>query len=320
MNKHPKLFLISIAGLLVIGFFIAINIGSIQVSPIELFKGLFIEYNADVASIYQIRFPRVIVSIFIGGALALSGMLLQVVFQNPLADPGIIGISQGASFMSLIITFCFPSLYFVKPLFAFLGGIITFAIIYSLSWKTSPTRLLLVGVAMNYIIAAMISFMTSSFSSLTSTVTGSMTFMTWQEANQVLTYVFPFMILTLFVSKACELLSFNERTLLSLGVPVSLYRGMLALLAVILCSLSVAIAGVMSFVGLIVPHITRLFIKGNYRYQLLSNMLLGGLVLLIGDTLGRVLLAPYEISASVMMALIGGPLFILLLKRGMCHD
>ena len=105
MNKHLKLFLTSIAFLLVIGFFIAINIGRIQVSPIELFKGLFIEYNADVASIYQIRFPRVIVSIFIGGALALSGMLLQVVFQNPLADPGIIGISQGASFMSLIITF-----------------------------------------------------------------------------------------------------------------------------------------------------------------------------------------------------------------------
>ncbi len=320
MNKHPKLFLASIAIMLCVCFFIAINLGSIHVTPLELFKGLFIEYNPDVASIYQIRFPRVIVSIFIGGALALSGMILQVVLKNPLADPGIIGISQGASLMSLLITFCFPSLYFFRPVFAFIGGIVTFLIIYALSWKISPTRLLLVGVAINYIITAIIEFISSSFSSLASQGTGSMTFITWQDVNYVIMYILPFMIISLFVGKACTLLSLNERTLLSLGVPVSTYRYLLSLLAVIVCSLSVAIVGVMSFVGLIVPHMTRLFIKAHYKYQIIANMLLGGLILLVGDTLGRVLLSPYEISASVMMAIIGGPVFIILLKRGICYD
>lgn len=320
MNKHPQLFLASIAILLCICFFIAINLGSIQITPLELFKGLFIEYNPDVASIYQIRFPRVIVSIFIGGALALSGMILQVVLKNPLADPGIIGISQGASFMSLLITFCFPSLYFFKPLFAFIGGIVTFLIIYALSWKTTPTRLLLVGVAINYMITAIISFMSSSFSSTASQGMGSMTFITWQDASSVMMYILPFMIIALFTSHACTLLSLNERTLLSLGIPVTTYRCLLSLLAVILSSISVAIVGVMSFVGLIVPHMTRLFIKADYKYQIITNILLGGLVLLVGDTLGRIILSPYEISASVMMSLIGGPIFIILLKKGIKHD
>ena len=97
IKKHPRFALLGLVVILLFCFFIAINVGSIKVSVLALFKGLFIEYNQDVASIYHIRFPRVMVSILVGAALALSGLLLQVVLKNPLADPGIIGISSGAS-------------------------------------------------------------------------------------------------------------------------------------------------------------------------------------------------------------------------------
>ena len=121
IKKHSHLFIVSLIILLGIAFFIAINTGTIKVSFIQLLKGLFIEYNKDVASVYQIRFPRVIVTMLVGCALALSGLLFQVVLKNPLADPGIIGISAGAQLVSLLVGIFLPEFYTVKPLLTCLG-------------------------------------------------------------------------------------------------------------------------------------------------------------------------------------------------------
>ena len=130
IKKNPLLFILGLMIILGICFFLAINIGSIKVSFIQLMKGLFIEYNKDVASIYQIRFPRVIVTMLVGCALALSGLLFQVVLKNPLADPGLIGISAGANIVSLLVGIFLPDLYVFKPMITCLGGLITFIIIY----------------------------------------------------------------------------------------------------------------------------------------------------------------------------------------------
>ena len=110
IKKNPLLFILGLMIILGVCFFLAINIGSIKVSFIQLMKGLFIEYNKDVASIYQIRFPRVIVTMLVGCALALSGLLFQVVLKNPLADPGLIGISAGANIVSLLVGIFLPDL------------------------------------------------------------------------------------------------------------------------------------------------------------------------------------------------------------------
>ena len=151
IKKHSLLFILSLFILLCISFFIAINTGTIKVSFIQLLKGLFVEYNKDVASIYQIRFPRVIVTMLVGCALALAGLLFQVVLKNPLADPGIIGISAGAQLVSLLVGIFLPEFYTVKPLLTCLGGFLTFVLIYSLSWKSGlkTTRIILVGVAIH---------------------------------------------------------------------------------------------------------------------------------------------------------------------------
>lgn len=317
IKKHPKIFIGALLVILFMCFFVAINLGSVDISLSKLFRGLFIEYDSDVASVYNIRFPRVIVAMLVGGALALSGLLFQVVLKNPLADPGIIGISSGANLISLLTGICLPQLYSLVPLLAFLGGVATFAIIYSLSWKAGfkTTRIILIGVALNYTISALISVVESSSASIASQATGTIVLYTWNDVKILVIYLLPIIIITLFMAKACNLLALEDRTLTSLGINVNLYRFGLSFLAVLLCSIAVSIAGVIGFIGLLVPHIARLLIGMEHKYLLPVSFLLGAIVLLVADTVGRVIMAPYEISAAIIMAVIGGPLFIILLKR-----
>lgn len=322
IKKYPKLYLLALLILLCVLFFLALNLGSIKVSPIALFRGLFMEYNADVASIYSIRFPRIIIAIFVGAGLALSGLLFQVVLKNPLADPGIIGISNGASLAAVVVTTFLPQSYFLSPIIAFLGGIITFGIIYALSWKSGfkTTRILLIGVALSYTLSAIISLISSSSMSLTSNVVGNISLKTWADVSGLLVYSIPVLVCALCTAKACNLLHMEDRVLLSLGIPVNRYRFVLSLIAVLLCSISVGVAGVISFIGLIVPHLSRMLIGNNHYYLLPSSCLLGAISLLIADTIGRILLSPIEISSAVIMAILGGPIFILLLKRSIQID
>lgn len=317
-KKHPKIFIFILVIVLFLCFFAAINLGSIKVSMIQLFKGLFIEYDVDVASVYSIRFPRIIVAMLVGGALALSGLLFQVVLKNPLADPGIIGISNGASLVSVIIGLCAPQLYYLTPVLAFLGGVITFLIIYSLSWKAGfkTTRIILIGVAINYTVSSLVTLANSATASVSSSATGTISLYTWSDVKMLLIYLLPVIVITLFMAKACNLLGLEDRTLMSLGINVNIFRFGLSFLAVLLCSISVAVVGVISFIGLIVPHLSRLLVGNVYKYLLPVSLLTGAIVLLVADTVGRLIIAPYEISAAIIMAIIGGPLFIILLKRG----
>ena len=322
IKKHPLLFIILLAVVLFIGFFLAINLGSIQVTMAQLFKGLFIEYDVDVASVYSIRFPRVIIAMFVGGALALSGLLFQVVLKNQLADPGIIGIANGASLVSVLVGLFLPQLQAISPFLSFCGGLITFAVIYSLSWKAGfkTTRIILIGVALNYTISALVTLANSATASITSEATGTISLYTWQDVTTLLVYLIPVIIITLFMAKACNLLGLEDRTLLSLGVNVNLYRFGLSLLAVLLCSISVSIVGVIGFIGLIVPHVSRLLVGNEHKYLMPVSLLMGAIVLLTADTVGRMIIAPYVISPAIMMAVIGGPLFIILLKRSVDDD
>ena len=134
-RKKVVLSYIVTAVLLFALFLVAVNTGSLKITPKELFDGLFIKYNKTVATIYDLRFPRIFIAMIGGAAMAVSGVLLQAVMKNPLADPGIIGISSGASFTAVLITAFFPTLYFFTPLFAFIGGVAACLLVYSLSWR-----------------------------------------------------------------------------------------------------------------------------------------------------------------------------------------
>ena len=131
--------------------FLAANTGTLKIPPGQMFRGLFIEYDQEVSTVFDLRFPRIVISILAGAAVAVSGVLFQAVLKNPLADPGIIGISSGASFVSVLIIAFFPALYFVTPIIACMGGLLAFFLVYCLSWKggLSRLRIILVGVAIN---------------------------------------------------------------------------------------------------------------------------------------------------------------------------
>lgn len=306
--------------MLVALFFFAANTGTLQVSASELFKGLFIEYDQNVSTIFDLRFPRIVVSVVAGAAIAVSGVLFQAVLKNPLADPGIIGISSGASFSAVLVVAFLPQLYLFSPLFACFGGLAAFAIVYSLSWKggLSPLRIILVGVA----VAAMFTGLSSAFgsasgssSSVSSIVEGSITMKTWTDAGTLAPYALVGLVLAFLVARQCNLLQLEDKTARGLGVDVNGIRILVSCIAVVLASISTAVVGAISFLGLIVPHIGRILVGSDHKLLVPYAMILGALVFLGADTIGRCIMAPAEISAAIVMSVIGGPFFILLLRR-----
>ena len=309
-----------LAGLVIL-FLFAVNTGSLQISPAQLFNGLFIAYDPDVATVYDLRFPRIFIAMVGGAATATSGVLLQAVIRNPLADPGIIGINAGASLAAILVTAFVPTLFFFTPLFAFAGGLLAFGMVYALSWKggLSPLRIILVGVAVSAmftgISAALDSGTGSSMSSVTSIVNANITMKTWSDFWTLLGYAVIGLLLAVAAWRRCDLLALSDKTARSIGVNVDRVRIFVSCVAVLLASISTAIIGPISFLGLIVPHIARLLVGSGHKWLIPFSIVLGALCLLAADTIGRTIAAPYEISAAVIMSVVGGPAFILLLKK-----
>lgn len=319
-RKKVFSFVITAIGLVAL-FLFAVNTGSLKVSPAELFRGLFVAYNPDVATIFDLRFPRILIAILGGAAMSVSGVLLQAVMKNPLADPGIIGISSGASLAAVLITAFFPALYFFTPLFAFLGGMLAFFLVYSLSYKggLSPLRIILVGVAVNAMFTGLMGAFNSgtgsNFSGVASIVNANITMKTWDDFETLFLYTLIGLVLSFFVANQCNLLQLEDKTARSLGVNVTRSRILISVVAVLLAGISTAVIGPISFLGLIVPHIARLLVGSNHKLLLPYTVLLGGFTFLLADTVGRTIAYPYEINATVIMSVIGGPFFILLLRR-----
>lgn len=279
------------------------------------------EYDADVAAVYDLRFPRIMISMLAGAAIAVSGVLFQAVLKNPLADPGIIGISSGAGFVAVLITAYAPTLFFLTPLFAFLGGVAAFLTVYLLSWKggLSPLRIILTGVAVNTLFTGL----SSAFNSVSggdrtgvaAIVEANITQKTWEDVGTLFPYVAAGLILACFFIGECNLLSLEDKTARGLGINVNRTRIVISLVAVLLASISTAVAGAVSFLGLIVPHIGRILVGSDHKLLIPFSALAGAFTFLAADTLGRTIAAPNEISAAVIMSVVGGPFFILLLRR-----
>lgn len=312
-------YLVTVVALAVM-FVVAANTGTLKVEPMQLFNGLFVQYDQDVSTIFDLRFPRIVIALLAGAAIAVSGVLFQAVLKNPLADPGIIGISSGASFAAVLVTAFLPTLYFLSPLFACIGGFVAFLLVYSLSWKggLSPLRIILVGVAVNAMFAGLISAFGSmssgSASSVSSIVQGSITMKTWSDVMLLAPYAAVGLVLSLLCIHTCNLLQLEDKTARGLGVNVNVVRILVSCVAVMLASISTAIVGPISFLGLIVPHIGRILVGSDHKALVPFVMLLGALTFLVADTVGRTIAAPYEISAAIVMSIIGGPFFIILLR------
>jgi iron complex transport system permease protein len=295
--------------------------GSIKVSFGELLSGLMSGTNEQVGIIKDLRFPRIIVSMLSGATLAVSGALLQAVMKNALAEPGIIGISSGAGLVSITVVTLFPMLYFWSPLFSVLGGALACYLVYSLSWRTglNPLRLILVGIAIN----ATFTGLGQSFNyrgsyavtSVNQAISSIFTMKTWEDVQILAIFGGIGLIVSLLLGGWCNMLAFNDETARNLGLRVVRVRLLISAAAVLLASVATAIGGLIMFVGLLVPHIGRALVGSSYKLLIPFSAIGGALLVLAADTIGRTVLAPAEIPASIIMAVIGGPFLIIMLMR-----
>lgn len=320
MGKRGISFIVVLI-LLVFVSLTSMRTGSIDVGLGELITGLFTGTNENVEIIKDLRLPRIVIALFAGACLSVSGVLLQAVMRNPLAEPGIIGVSSGAGFMSIIMITFFPALYFYSPLFSFLGGALAFLLVYVFSWKSglNPLRMILIGVAVNALFTGLSEFFkaqnASSMMSGISVTSSTLTMKTWGDAEIIVLYGSIGLILSMLFFAWCNHLGLKDKTLKNLGFNVNLARFIISIIAVLLASIATAIAGMFTFVGLLIPHIGRMLVGNDHKWLIPFSALAGALLIVTADTLGRTIAGQIEIPASIIMAVIGGPFLIFLLRK-----
>jgi FecCD transport family. len=295
--------------------------GSVSIPFRELIQILAGGETENARVFWQIRFPRVMGGVLVGALLALSGCILQAVLQNPIADPGVLGISSGASLSAVLIMILFPGMSSLVIPLAFAGGLASFALVALLTYRNGmkPVQVILAGVAMSAVWGGFQAILLTAYSDrlvgVMDWLNGALGNVTWPDLRLMAGLTFPFIILLFFLAKPLNLLLLGEDVMHNLGVSVLLYRFLFASMAVYFAATAVAFTGTISFVGLMVPHIGRLLI-GNHQSRLIPvALLLGGNLLLAADTISRVLIAPREIPVGTVMSLLGGPFFLYLLLR-----
>jgi len=321
MFRIGLVFVVSLCILAVLSV-LALRIGSVSYTPAEILESIFDPSSTIHTIIVNLRLPRVLLAAIVGMCLAAAGTLLQAVMQNPLADPGIIGVSSGASVAATVVFLVVPSWTSSLPVLAFLGAAVACLIIYLMAWKrgVEPTRIILAGTAVNAMLGAVSSFLTllnaDNLQGVLSWMNGSMAAVSWADVRQLGIYGGIGLVLALLCIKPANALQLGDDMAKNLGLRVNGMRILLSGVGAFLAAATVSVVGMIGFVGLVVPHITRLLVGSNHRVMLPTGMVLGACVVLFADTLGRTIAAPMEIPLGIIMAILGGPFFLFLLRRG----
>ncbi|HLR22064.1 MAG TPA: iron ABC transporter permease [Tissierellaceae bacterium] len=319
--KNKEIILILLTILFVCSFFLSVANGAVKVSPAEIVKSIFFkEQNINYQIIWNVRLPRTLVAALVGICLSLSGAILQGIMRNPLAGPNIIGVSSGAGLFALIILILFPEYYYLVPMGAFVGALFATLFIYILAWKegAQPTRLVLAGVAVASLFSAgnnaLMTFFPDRVSGVLGFMVGGLSAVQWQDFKMILPYTIVGVLLVMFLPNKLNILMLGDEVATGLGLNIERTRFYFIILSSLLAGSAVSVVGLLGFVGLIVPHIARIFIGSDYKYLFPAAILLGGSIVMICDTLSRVLFAPMEIPVGIIMSAIGAPFFLYLLR------
>ena len=311
----PLLLLLSVSAVL-----LASATGSVSLSPDQWFQALLDPQAQNGELVWRLRLPRALAAWTVGALLSLSGCLMQVLLRNPLADPYILGVSGGAAFAALLGMTAGIAVAFI-PLLALSGSLVSILLVFGLARGEGPwstTRLLLTGVVTASGWTALISLVLalgsdSSLRGMLFWLIGDLGYArTPSWALLTLALIF---LLCLGLARSLNVLSMGETTARLLGEPTRGLLWMVYLLASVLTAAAVSIAGNIGFVGLIVPHLMRLLVGSDHRVLIPTATLFGGLFLLVSDTLARTVLAPRQLPVGVVTALLGVPLFLVLLNR-----
>lgn len=277
----------------------------------------------DYRIIYTLRMPRVICAALAGANLALSGCILQGILRNPLADPGIIGISAGAGLAAMALMMLAPSLTALVPLAAFAGALGAAAVVFLLAWErgVNPLRLVLAGVAVAAFfgggMTALSVFFSDKVQGTVSWLAGGFAGASWQSVRMIVPYSVIGIIGTLCLYRRLNALQLGDDVARTLGVRVDRTRTMLIALAALLAASAVSVAGLLGFVGLIVPHVMRLVVGSDFEPLLPCSALFGAILVAGADIAARTLFSPMEVPVGIFMSFIGAPFFLYLLKRRM---
>ena len=301
-------------------FVLSIRYGTYTLSFDEISQA-FHPDDKNYFTLMEYRLPRALLAIIIGGALAISGVLVQSVVRNPLASPDILGINNAAGLVAVTVLIFLPNLAFYwLPIFAFIGGVLSFILLWMIcGFNFRPIKMAIIGVALSALWAA-----TSHYLMLTNPVeintamlwlTGSLWGRSWAYVNVVLPWLLVLLPLPFIFCRDLDTLGLGENKAATLGVSVNKTQILVLVLAVALSTTAVAICGPIAFLGLVAPHLARKLVGGRHRTLLPAAMLIGTLLLQISDILARVIDPPTELPAGILTAIIGAPYFFYLLMR-----
>ncbi|UJL45133.1 iron ABC transporter permease [Virgibacillus sp. NKC19-16] len=333
-NAKRKKFLWIIAlliTLLIIMFFISLRTGVIQIAPGEVLQ-TFMNNGTDRQELvlFDFRLPGILLALLIGAGLAVSGVILQGVTQNELADPGILGINTGAGLAVVLFLFFFQDSLdtsgslsiFMMPIFALIGAMGAALLIYVLAWKqgVNPIRLILVGIGVNagfsaFLVIFQLQMDPQDFRQATVWLSGDIWNASWTFVVALLPWILILIPIALHKANALNVLSLGDEVASGLGSNVEKERRLLLLIAVALAGASVAAGGGIAFLGLVVPHIARKIIGPLHQYIIPISTLIGALLLMVADTIGKNILAPTEIPVGIIVSILSAPYFIYLLMK-----
>ncbi|WP_432653185.1 FecCD family ABC transporter permease [Salibacterium salarium] len=317
--------------LIVVAFFISMNLGTYPLSPLDTFKALIGSGTEEGSLVlFSFRLPRIVLALLIGTGLAVSGAILQGISQNELAEPGIIGINAGAGLaVVLFISFFEGSTgalgflsVFAMPFFALLGALLAAFLIYVLAWKQgiTPVRLILVGIAINagfnaVLIIFQLRMEPNDFMQATIWLSGSIWGANWSFVLSILPWIVILVPFTLWKAQHLDVLNLGDQVATGLGASVEKERRILLIAAVALAGASVAVGGGIAFLGLVAPHLARRLVGPSHHFLIPTSAIMGALLLLTADTIGKNILAPSEIPVGLVVSALGAPYFIYLLMK-----
>jgi len=322
---HWILFLAGLIVLLIISVIISLSSGEVKISWSQLPEILINKDSLEYTVLSKIRIPRLMLAISVGGALSLSGAILQGIYRNPLVEPYTLGISGGAALgIAIAIVFGIQAIgYFVLPVFGFAGAIITLFLVYFLSIRKgglSINSMLLIGVMVSFVASSAMMFLMSittsdNIQSIVFWVMGSL-----DESNILLIKIAFYsavsgLVLTYFFAQPLNALRLGEVKAKHLGINTNITIKLLFFVASLLTGVAVSVAGVIGFVGLVIPHLIRLIIGNDYRIIIGSSFLGGAIFLILSDTVARTIISPNELPIGVITGFIGGLVFIVVLSR-----
>ena len=335
--QKPFAFYPLLTALLLVSFVVSITIGVASIPVADVFRSALIglpwvgprmgEVDSTFLTIVRdIRLPRAILGLLVGAALASSGAVMQGFFRNPMADPFIVGISAGAALGATVAFVLKLDVYFAGlgavPIAAFVGAMGAIFLVYGLSVRGGQIPvglLLLTGVAVSALTTAIVSLMMIMGDENPRTIMfwlmGSLSSRAWIHVWMMIPYFVVGMVISLFFARDLNILLLGEESARHLGVEVERVKRVLLIAAALLASSSVAAGGIIGFVGLIVPHVTRIIVGPDHRRLIAASALSGGALVLLADTVARIVAAPGEVPIGIITALIGCPFFLFLLAR-----